>query len=265
MKEQEKLNFISLAKKIALLGGEEALSYFRHPNLRVDTKGSDIFDPVTEADIASEDKMRSYIQQIRPDDTILGEERGVSEGSSDFTWVLDPIDGTRAFISGIPVWTVLVSLSQNSVPILGVIYQPFTKEFFVGGLGVSDYTCKGFSTESIARKCGSLSKAFLSSTFPEIGTEFERKAFEGVASKVKLCRYGMDAYAYALLATGHLDIVVEAGLKSYDVQAPIAVIEAAGGIMTDWKGGPATNGGRVLACGDELVHKIALEMLSINI
>jgi histidinol phosphatase-like enzyme (inositol monophosphatase family) len=257
----EKMQLVSLAKRVASIGGEKALSYFRDSDLRTHNKDSDGFDPVTQADVASEDSMRSYIRAVRPDDTIIGEEKGTSRGSSEYSWVLDPIDGTRAFISGIPVWTVLVSVSKNDIPICGVIHQPFTKEIFVGGFGVSEYIRDGFSLETTARSCKQLKNAFLTSTFPEIGSLIERNAFEKVSKSVKITRYGLDAYAYALLASGHIDIVMEAGLKPYDIQAPISVIEAAGGVVTNWTGGSPLDGGQVLACGDKYLHEKIVTML----
>ena len=262
MESQEKINLIKLAKDVAIAGGAEALNYFRKANLQINNKDPFAFDPVTQADMASEDEMRKCILKVRPNDTIIGEERGISEGVTSLTWVLDPIDGTRAFISGIPVWTVLVSISMNDIPVLGVIYQPFTQEMFVGGFGVSDYIRNNISIKASVRRRKGLKESYLATTFPEIGTISERESFEAVAKEVKLCRYGMDAYAYGLLALGHLDIVIEAGLKPYDVRAPIAVIEAAGGIVTDWYGGPAVNGGKLLACGDKFVHSAAVKILS---
>ena len=262
MNLQEKFDLIELAKKVATLGGNTALDYFRISGLVINNKGIGSFDPVTKADISSEDRMRKYIKKVRPFDSIIGEEKGILNGSNNFKWVLDPIDGTRAFISGIPVWTVLVALLENDSPVLGVVYQPFTGELFVGGFGASDYYRGGSSNRISVRSCSSLSQAYLASTFPEIGTELEKKAFDSVVSKVHLCRYGLDGYAYALLAAGYLDIVVEAGLKIYDVAATIALIEAAGGIVTNWSGGPAIEGGQILACGDKLIHKTALDILS---
>ena len=262
MNSIQKMELINLAKRVALIGGQKALSYFRDPDLSIQNKDFDSFDPVTKADVASEDAMRLCIRVARPSDTIIGEEKGTSKGSNEFTWMLDPIDGTRAFISGIPVWTVLVSVSQNQVPICGVIYQPFTQEFFVGGLGVSDYIRNGFSLETSVRHCTELKNALLASTFPEIGTLTEHNAFQKVSTSVRLTRYGLDAYAYALLASGHIDIVIEAGLKAYDIQAPIAVIEAAGGVVTNWMGGLVADGGQVLACGDKRIHRQILDIFS---
>ena len=261
MNSIEKVELINLAKRVALIGGQKALNYFRDPDLNIRNKAFNSFDPVTEADVASEDAMRLCIKAERPNDTIIGEEKGICIGSSEFSWVLDPIDGTRAFIIGVPVWTVLVSVSQNGVPICGIIPQPFTQEFVVGGLGVSDCIRNGFSLETSVRRCVTLKNAFLASTFPEIGTEIENRAFGEVSKSVRLTRYGMDAYAYALLAAGHLDIIIEAGLKAYDIQAPIALIEAAGGLVTNWTGGSANDGGRVLACGDKNLHGKVLNIL----
>lgn len=257
----EKMELVNLAKRIAVIGGKKALGYFRDPDLRIKNKDFESFDPVTLADVAAEDAMRSCIRAARPCDTIIGEEKGTSKGSNEFTWVLDPIDGTRAFISGIPVWTVLVSVSKNQVPICGVIHQPFTQEIFVGGLGVSEYLRNGFSLETSVRHCKDLKKALLASTFPEIGTLNEHSAFQKVSRSVRLTRYGMDAYAYALLASGHIDIVIEAGLKEYDIQAPIALIEAAGGIVTNWSGDSASDGGQVVACGDKHLHREIIGLL----
>ena len=261
MNSIEKMELINLAKRVALIGGQNSLSYFRDSDLRIHNKDYDSFDPVTEADVAAEDAMRSCIRAARPNDTIIGEERGASKGSNEFTWVLDPIDGTRAFISGIPLWTVLVSVSQNQIPICGIIHQPFTQEIFVGGLGVSDYIRNGFSLETSVRHCKELKNALLASTFPEIGTLKEHSGFQKVSKSVRLTRYGMDAYAYALLASGYIDIVLEAGLKPYDIQAPIALIEAAGGIVTNWSGSSANGGGQVLACGDKRLHRQILDIL----
>ena len=262
MNSIEKMELINLAKRVALIGGRTALSYFRDPDLKIQNKEFDTFDPVTEADVACEDAMRSCIIAARPYDSIIGEEKGTSKGSNEFTWVLDPIDGTRAFISGIPVWTVLVSISQNQIPLCGVIHQPFTQEIFVGGLGVSEYIRNGFSLETSVRRCKELKNALLASTFPEIGTLIEHSAFQKVSKSVRLTRYGMDAYAFALLASGHIDIVMEAGLNAYDIHAPIALIEAAGGVVTNWTGKSALDGGQVLACGDQFLHKQILDILS---
>jgi histidinol phosphatase-like enzyme (inositol monophosphatase family) len=256
------LELLKLAKKVAISGGDTALDYFRASNLPITNKNSESFDPVTEADLKAEMVMRNLIARERPKDSILGEEQGFSQGSSDYTWVLDPIDGTRAFISGVPVWTVLVSVKLGVNPILGVIYQPFTKELFLGGLGISEVVRSGFVSSLKTRKCLNLEDSILFTTFPEIGSLAERGQFELLKSRAKLTRYGIDAYAYALLALGQIDIVLEAGLKPHDVQAPIAIIESAGGIVTNWTGGSAKDGGKVLATGSDSLHNKVLNVLS---
>ncbi|MCC5974424.1 MAG: inositol monophosphatase family protein [Rubellimicrobium sp.] len=222
---------------------------------------SDRFDPVTAADRASEAAMRALIEQHRPDDAILGEEFGPRPGTSGLTWVLDPIDGTRGYISGTPTWGVLISVADAAGPLFGIIDQPYIGERFEGGLGHARLTGPGGSRPLATRPPRPLREAILVSTFPEIGTPAEHAAFRSVADRVRLVRYGLDCYGYALVAAGQVDLVIEAGLMPYDVQAPIAVIEAAGGIVTDWTGGPVHHGGRVLAAANPAIHAEALALL----
>lgn len=237
------------------------LRHFRTDGLQTESK-SERFDPVTVADRASEAAMRAVLADLRPDDAILGEEDGVQEGTTGLTWVLDPIDGTRGFISGTPTWGVLIALSDASGPRLGLIDQPYIGERFMGGAGRAELVGPHGARRLAARRTTSLSEATLFTTFPEIGTDAERIAFERVAGEAKLVRYGCDCYAYALLAAGQVDLVIEAGLQAYDIQAPIAVIEAAGGIVTDWEGAPVHSGGRVLAAATPELHAATLERLA---
>ncbi|MEL7253779.1 MAG: histidinol-phosphatase [Pseudomonadota bacterium] len=237
------------------------LPYFRADGLTAETKEADRFDPVTEADRAAERAMRAILRDQRPEDGILGEEYGETVGVSGLTWVLDPIDGTRGFLSGTPTWGVLIAVSDESGPIYGLIDQPYTAERFEGGLGRHAMTGPLGLRELATRGDRPLEEAILFTTFPEVGSAEEGAAFKAVADQVKLTRYGMDCYAYALLAAGQIDLVIEAGLQAYDVQAPIAVIEAAGGIVTDWTGGPAHEGGRVLAASGPNLHAAALKIL----
>ena len=260
----ENCELIELAKKVAVSGGDLALNYFRIPNLAVKNKKLEDFDPVTEADLKAELLMREIIEIERPTDSILGEERGFKQGSSAYTWVIDPIDGTRAFIAGVPVWTVLVSVTLNGEPILGVMYQPFTKELFIGGLGISEYTRPGYVESFGTSKCEDLQTCILFTTFPEIGSSYERSKFDLVKNVVKLTRYGIDSYAYGLLALGQIDVIIEAGLKPHDILAPISIIESAGGVVTDWRGRSAKAGGQVLACGNSTIHNKVLELISLN-
>lgn len=257
----ELLSDIELAHRLADAARQSILPYFRDPTLETDSKGADAFDPVTEADRAAEASMRALLAEHRPEDGIWGEEFGQIDGTSGRLWVLDPIDGTRAFICGTPTWGVLIALSDDQGPILGVIDQPYIGERFTGGLGRADWTGPRGASSLSTRSTTSLKDALLFTTFPEVGTETERKAFEAIAANARLTRFGMDCYAYALLAAGQIDLVIEAGLHAYDIQAPIAVIQAAGGVVTDWTGRPAHEGGRVLAAANPALHAAALDIL----
>jgi len=238
------------------------LPWFRAAGLAADNKDAGGFDPVTQADRAAEQAMRDVLARRRPEDAVIGEEFGATPGTSGFSWVLDPVDGTRAFLSGAPTWGVLIGLADADGPVFGIIDQPYIGERFWGGFGQA--SMRGPMGEGALRVRGSrpLSDCILFTTFPEVGTPAEGAGFRAVAERVKLVRYGMDCYAYALLAAGQIDLVIEAGLSNYDVQAPIAVIEAAGGIVTDWQGGPAHHGGRILAAAGPEQHATALEILS---
>lgn len=237
------------------------LPFFRNPDLRTDDKGVGRFDPVTAADRAAEAAMRAVLAQHRPDDAILGEEEAAKPGTSGLTWVIDPIDGTRAFISGTASWGVLIALCDAEGPIYGLIDQPYIGERFEGGFGRALVTGPMGAAPLAARGTAALADATLFTTFPEVGTMAERAGFDAVRERVRLTRYGMDCYAYALVAAGQVDLVIEAGLASYDIAAPIAVITAAGGIVTDWKGGPVHHGGRALAAANPAIHAAALTIL----
>lgn len=238
------------------------LLHFRSQALSADTKEADRFDPVTVADRLSEDRMREVLAARRPQDAVRGEERGAKPGTSGLTWHLDPIDGTRAYLCGAPTWGVLIAVADASGPIYGIIDQPFVGERFEGGLGRAEVTGPMGRRTLGCRGVRALDQAILLSTFPEVGTEAEGAAFRRVAGQVRLTRYGLDCYGYALLAAGQVDLVIEAGLQSYDVMAPIAVIEAAGGIMTDWQGRPVHEGGQVIAAANREVHAAALALLA---
>ncbi|QGX98834.1 inositol monophosphatase family protein [Roseovarius faecimaris] len=238
------------------------LPHFRTDRLAAQNKLDGAgFDPVTEGDRAAERAMRDILEKFRPDDSILGEEYGHKTGSSGLTWVLDPIDGTRGFLSGTPTWGVLIAVSDAGGPIYGIVDQPYIGERFEGGLGRAEVNGPLGSRPLRARGDGPLHDAILFTTFPEVGSETEAAAFRAVSREVKLTRYGTDCYAYALLAAGQIDLVIEAGLNAYDIQAPIAVIEAAGGIVTDWEGGPVHEGGRALAAAGKEQHTAAMAIL----
>lgn len=250
-----------VAHKVADAARAAILPHFRAHDLRADNKLAAGYDPVTIADRAAETAMCAVLADLRPNDAILGEEFGARAGTSGLTWVLDPIDGTRGFVAGTPTWGVLIAVGPDSGPVLGIIDQPYIGERFVGGAGGA--TLMGpHGTHAISTRARrALDQAILFTTFPEVGSAADRAGFEAVAQRVQLVRYGMDCYAYALVAAGQVDLVIEAGLNSYDIQAPIALIQAAGGIVTDWQGGSAHKGGRVVAAANAQIHAEVLEIL----
>ncbi len=252
---------IRVAHLLADAAGDVILPYFRSDNLGTDNKLAEGYDPVTVADRAAEAAMRAVLAQHRPDDAILGEEMGTQPGTSGLTWVLDPIDGTRGFVAGTPTWGVLIAVGDDAGPVIGIVDQPYTGERFIGTPEGATLIRAGSRRAIRTRAARPLAKAILFTTFPEVGSAAEATAFQAVSSRAQLTRYGMDCYAYALIASGQVDLVIEAGLNAYDVQGPIALIHAAGGIVTDWEGGPAHNGGRVLAAANAEIHAEALALL----
>ncbi|NPD16880.1 inositol monophosphatase family protein [Xinfangfangia sp. D13-10-4-6] len=258
----EVASLIRTAHLLADAARVATLEYFRRPDLAADNKETNRFDPVTMGDRLSEQRMREILARERPQDAILGEEYGSQPGSSGLTWVLDPIDGTRGFLTGSPTWGVLISLRDDSGPVYGLIDQPHIGERFEGGFGRSRVQGPHGEKPLATRRARPLSESFLYTTFPEIGSAEEYTAFRQVAEQVRLLRYGMDCYAYALLAAGQIDLVIEAGLQAYDIQAPMAVIRAAGGVVTAWDGSDCSNGGRVLAAANPEIHAAAMALLN---
>ncbi len=216
--------------------------------------------PVTIADRAAEEAMAALIRARFPAHGIIGEELGRSGGEAEFVWVLDPIDGTKSFISGIPLFGTLIALCRRGRPVLGLIDQPISRERWVGAEGRAT-TLNGRRIS--CRACAALSSATLFATTPEMFAGAEREAFGRVASAAKLVRFGADCYAYGMLAAGFIDLVVEADLKPYDFCAMVPIVEGAGGIASDWEGKPLTlsSDGRVLIAGDRRVHQAALALL----
>ena len=263
LSKSAKADLIRVAHTLADVARVETMRHFRTAISTEDKNAPGTrFDPVTVADRACELAMRAILAAERPDDGILGEEFGTTAGTSGLQWVLDPIDGTRGYISGTPTWGVLISVADVTGPLFGIIDQPFIRERFEGGFGIARVIGPMGEVALRTRSARSLAEAIILSTFPEIGTPADLAGFRAVAACAKLTRYGMDCYGYALLAAGQVDLVIEAGLLPYDIQAPIAVIQAAGGIVTNWQGGPCTQGGRVLAAANPAVHAEALELLA---
>ena len=252
-----KISLITTANKLADSAREAIMPLFRTNQLDTISKETLRFDPVTKADKLAELAMRKVLKKIRPEDGIIGEEFKNIEGKSGLTWVLDPIDGTRAFVSGTPTWGVLIALSDTEGPFLGIIDQPYISERFIGGLGKA--FCTGPTGQTLLKTSivNNLKDSTLFTTFPEIGDEKDYKGFRSVHDRVKLVRYGMDCYAYGLLAAGQIDLVIEANLQTYDIQAPIALIEASGGFVTNWLGTSAHSGGQVVAAANvELLNEV---------
>jgi histidinol phosphatase-like enzyme (inositol monophosphatase family) len=254
--------YIAFADTLADAARAAILPYFRAPHACED-KGGGRFDPVTDADKAAERAMRALIEREFPDHGIYGEEYGESQGASGYQWVLDPIDGTRAFIAGLPTWGVLIGLTYEGKPIAGVMDQPYIGERFRGWNDGANFTAKGETTTIRTRACASLSDAILSSTDACLFQGAETDAFARVRDRAKLTRYGYDCYAYSMVAAGHIDCVVESGLKPFDIAALIPIITGAGGGVCAWDGGDASQGGRVLAFGDPSVRDEALSLLSV--
>jgi myo-inositol-1(or 4)-monophosphatase len=219
------------------------------------------FDPVTAADRAAERVVRKAIRARFPDHGITGEEYGSVEGS-DYRWVIDPIDGTRAFIIGAPMWGTLIGLLADGTPTIGLMSQPFTRERYWSDGKSSRWSGPDGKAKAIrTRPCTRLSSAILTTTHPDLFAGEDAKAFAAVRKIARMTRFGGDCYGYCLLAAGHVDLVIEAGLKPYDIVALIPIIENAGGIVTTWDGRPATDGGRIIAAGDARVHREAMELL----
>lgn len=220
------------------------------------------YDPVTAADRAAEQAMRAIIARDFPDDGILGEEFAAERMAARHVWVLDPIDGTKAFITGLPVWGVLIGLLEAGRPTLGMMCQPFTTERFSGDGRTAGYRGPGGERRLATRACGDLADAVLFTTAPSLFTAEERVAYERVEAGVRFARYGCDCYAYCMVAAGHADLVIEAGLAPYDIVALIPIVEGAGGVVTTWTGGDPAGGGRIVASGDARLHEAALRMLA---
>ena len=254
------IDFTGFVDELATVSGETILPFFRTA-LVVENKKPGGFDPVTAADRAAEDAMRALIRRSFPEHGILGEEYAGERTDAEYVWVLDPIDGTKSFIAGMPAWGTLIGLTRFSEPVFGMMHQPFTRERFSGDGGAARYRGPLGNRAMRVRECSSLSDALLFTASPLLMKPADRKAFAGVETKVKLSRYGGDCYSYCMLAAGLIDLIIETELKTHDVVALIPIITGAGGVITTWENGPAQAGGRVVAAGDKRVHRQALEML----
>lgn len=252
---------LALADDLADAARAAILPHFRTAHAVAD-KGGARFDPVTEADRAAERAMRALIEARYPAHGILGEEFGESRGRDGYQWILDPIDGTRAFISGLTNWGVLIGLYHEGRPLIGVMDQPYLDERYRGWNAGANCTARGQTRALKTRRCESLGAAVLSTTDPFLFRGAEAEAFERVRQDAKLTRFGYDCYAYAMVAAGCMDGVVESGLKPFDIAALIPILTGAGGGVCAWDGGDASQGGRVLAYGDARVRDAVLSRLA---
>jgi len=249
------------ALELGHTAGATALAYFRKP-FAIDNKDSQGFDPVTSADRAIETALRTSILERYPDHGIVAEEGGTRAGRGPYTWFIDPIDGTKAFMMGSPLWGTLLGLTRQDVPLFGLLIQPVLSEVFVGSPGGAWLINERGRTRLQSRACKELAKAVLACTHPSMFDAESGAAFEALSAQCLLQRFGGDCYNYAMLAAGFIDLVVEDRLKPYDIVPLIPILEAAGCTVTNWLGGSPAEGGQVVAAATEQLHAQALQALN---
>ena len=256
-------DLLEFAHGMALAAGKAILPHFRAALDVEDKGGARGYDPVTVADRAAEEVIRAEITRVHPDHGIRGEEHGWQKGASNYTWVIDPIDGTRSFILGQMHWATLIALHDGERVVAGVAHQAYVGESFVATAGgKAEWRRGGLRRTLKTRRCRSVANAIVASTDPKMfKTPEEVAAFRRVADGARFTRWGGDCYAYCLLAMGLIDIVIEASLHAYDIQALIPIVESAGGVITSWTGAACDEGGSVVACGDPALHPKALALL----
>ena len=264
MNAPAKTALLEFALRTAEAAGTAILPHFRAALDVEDKGGAKGYDPVTVADHAAEAVIRAEIARAHPDHGIRGEEHGTQRGASKYMWVIDPIDGTRSFILGQMHWATLIALNDGDGPVVGVAHQPYVGETFMGTTGGGAHWRRGSEQRALkTRRCRKLSDAVVACTDPKMFvTAAERSAFDRVSTRARLTRWGGDCYAYCLLAMGLIDIVIEASLHAYDVQALMPIIGEAGGVITTWAGERADEGGFVVACGDPALHPEVLALLA---
>jgi histidinol phosphatase-like enzyme (inositol monophosphatase family) len=253
----------AFALDLARAAGAAILPLFRAEHgLENKAAAGQAFDPVTAADRGAEAAIRQAIAARFPEHGVLGEEYGDDRSGAEFAWVLDPIDGTRAFVAGLPVWTTLIALRFQGRPVVGVIAQPYLDEYFVGTALGSRLARQGSSRTLMVRPCPKLTEAVIATTDPALFKGAEAGAWTQVRAAARIARLGCDAYAYAMVAAGAMDLVIEAGLKPWDIEAAIPLIEGAGGVVADWRGEPlGPEAGQVAIAGDRACLKQALVSL----
>jgi len=250
----------AFAKTLATAAAEAILPHFRQP-LQVDNKLGKGWDPVTEGDKSAERAIRALIEKHHPTHGIIGEEYGTREGSSAYTWVLDPIDGTRAFVIGFPSWATLIGLYRDGQPVVGVMNQPYVGDMFYGNPDGAWLDRRGTIREIRVAADKPLAQALAGTTTPEL-YKTNAAQFERLRSSVRLMRYGGDAYFFSLLAAGHLDLALDAGLQIYDIAALIPIIRGAGGVVGTWDGTDVAKGGNILSASSQKLFDEAASILN---
>jgi myo-inositol-1(or 4)-monophosphatase len=256
-------NLIAFGHRLADASGAAIRPYFRQRIAVAHKPGRHPFDPVTEADKGAERAIRAIIERERPQDSILGEEYGEKRGGSGLCWVLDPVDGTRGFITGRHEWGSLIALEENERPVLGILDQPVLGERFVGVNGHAALHQDGQVTRLKVRECADIKDAILCATDPgAYFTPDQQEAFGRVKAATRMTRYSGDCYLFAVLAMGFVDLVIEANFNRWDIAALMPLVEGAGGIITSWDGGDCRDGKSILAAGDTRVHEAAMKLLA---
>ena len=255
------VDFGAFIDELATVSGDAIKPFFRTALCVEDKSRGGAFDPVTAADRAAELAMRTLIRQKFPAHGIMGEEFAAEHAEAEWVWVLDPIDGTKSFISGMPAWGTLIALTHLGRPVFGMVNQPFIGERFTGDGRAAHYRGPAGDRPLMTRECATLADAVLYTTSPRLMNAADRATFSKVEETVRLSRYGGDCYAYCMLAAGHVDLIIETELKPHDVAALIPIIAGAGGTMTTWEGTAPETGGRIVASGDRRLHAATLALL----
>jgi myo-inositol-1(or 4)-monophosphatase len=267
------VDFAGFVDRLAQVSSDVILPFFRIAIGAEDKSRGGVFDPVTEADRGAEAAMRRLIAQTFPAHGVIGEEYGQDRPDAEYVWVLDPIDGTKSFISGMPTWGTLIGLLHRGEPVYGMMAQPFTRERYFGdgkrtklrtlAMSRGDVPPADWATRTLhVRPCASLAEATIVTTSPKlIRDDQDRAAYFRVEERTRLARYGGDCYGYCALAAGFVDVVIETNLKPHDIVAIVPIVRGAGGFIETWDGQPPAKGGRILAAGDRRVFDEARRLL----
>ncbi len=249
--------------ELNLAAAEAILPLFRTACETLNKAGEGAYDPVTAADRAGEAAIRRLIAERYPHHGVVGEEYGEDRPGAELVWVIDPIDGTRAFVAGLPVWTTLIGLKVEGRPRLGSIAQPYIGELFIGSAAGARLERAGVSAPLKTALCASLAEARIATTDADLFAPQRREGWRALRAACRVARFGCDAYAYAMVALGQLDLVVEEGLSPWDLQPALPVIAGAGGLVTDWRGAPVTHhSGQVIIAGDPRCLAAAVEVMT---